>query len=99
MNLDPNLISDKLGIGDDKVYGVIGEFADPHELVARRTQDSRDGLYQARRDVAVSGARHRRRHRRSVFEAGLDRDLYRLCGTATALAADLVRAARSTIRW
>jgi len=24
---------DKLGIGDDKVYGVIGEFADPHQLV------------------------------------------------------------------
>jgi len=33
MNLDPNAIRDKLGIGDDKVYGVIGEFADPHELV------------------------------------------------------------------
>ncbi len=33
MNLDPNAIRDKLGIGDDKVYGVIGEFAEPHELV------------------------------------------------------------------
>lgn len=33
MNLDPNQIRDKLGIGDDKVYGVIGEFEDPHELV------------------------------------------------------------------
>ena len=33
MNIDPNAIRDKLGIGDDKVYGVIGEFADPHELV------------------------------------------------------------------
>lgn len=33
MNLDPNAIRDKLGIGDDKVYGVIGEFTDPHELV------------------------------------------------------------------
>jgi len=26
-------IKDKLGIGDDKVYGVIGEFAEPEELV------------------------------------------------------------------
>ena len=33
MKLDPNQIRDKLGIGDDKVYGVIGEFGDPHELV------------------------------------------------------------------
>lgn len=24
---------DKLGIGDDKVYGVIGEFSEPHDLV------------------------------------------------------------------
>ncbi len=24
---------DKLGLGDDKVYGVIGEFSDPHDLV------------------------------------------------------------------
>ncbi len=33
MKLDPNQIRDALGIGDDKVYGVIGEFGDPHELV------------------------------------------------------------------
>jgi hypothetical protein len=33
MNIDPNLIREKLGIGDDKVYGAIGEFSDPHELV------------------------------------------------------------------
>jgi Protein of unknown function (DUF3341) len=33
MKLDPNQIREKLGIGDDKVYGVIGEFSDPHELV------------------------------------------------------------------
>jgi Protein of unknown function (DUF3341) len=33
MKLDPNQIREKLGIGDDKVYGVIGEFTDPHELV------------------------------------------------------------------
>ena len=33
MKLDPNQIRDKLGIGDDKVYAVIGEFGDPHELV------------------------------------------------------------------
>jgi hypothetical protein len=26
-------IKDKLGIGDDKIYGVIGEFAEPEELV------------------------------------------------------------------
>jgi hypothetical protein len=31
--LDVGAIRDKLGIGDDKVYGVIGEFDDPHELV------------------------------------------------------------------
>jgi len=33
MNIDPDLIREKLGIGDDKVYGAIGEFSDPHELV------------------------------------------------------------------
>jgi hypothetical protein len=31
--MHPNQIRDKLGIGDDKVYGVIGEFEDPDELV------------------------------------------------------------------
>jgi hypothetical protein len=29
----PNEIRDKLGIGDDKVFAVMGEFADPHDLV------------------------------------------------------------------
>ena len=33
MNFDPEQIKDKLGIGDDKVYAVMGEFADPHDLV------------------------------------------------------------------
>ncbi len=33
MKLDPDQIREKLGIGADKVYGVIGEFDDPHELV------------------------------------------------------------------
>jgi hypothetical protein len=33
MNMDPNQIRDKLGIGDDKVYGVMGEFEDPDQLV------------------------------------------------------------------
>src|SRR5271168_2831189 len=33
MKFDPRDIREKLGIGDDKVYGVIGEFSDPHELV------------------------------------------------------------------
>ncbi len=33
MNVDVDLIKDKLGIGDDKVYAVMGEFSDPHELV------------------------------------------------------------------
>jgi hypothetical protein len=33
MNIDPGTIRDKLGIGDDKVYAVMGQFADPHELV------------------------------------------------------------------
>ena len=33
MKFDPKDIREKLGIGDDKVYGVIGEFGDPHELV------------------------------------------------------------------
>jgi hypothetical protein len=33
MKLDPNQIRDALGIGDDKVYGVIGEFGDPRDLV------------------------------------------------------------------
>ena len=33
MNFDPNAIREKFGIGDDKVYGVIGEFDDPHDLV------------------------------------------------------------------
>jgi hypothetical protein len=29
----PNDVREKLGIGDDKVYGVIGEFDDPRDLV------------------------------------------------------------------
>ena len=33
MSIDPGMIRDKLGIGDDKVYAVMGEFSDPHELV------------------------------------------------------------------
>lgn len=33
MNFDPEKIKDKLGIGADKVYAVMGEFDDPHELV------------------------------------------------------------------
>jgi hypothetical protein len=33
MKFNPRDIREKLGIGDDKVYGVIGEFDDPHELV------------------------------------------------------------------
>jgi hypothetical protein len=33
MKFDPDQIREKLGIGDDKVYGVIGEFDDAHELV------------------------------------------------------------------
>lgn len=33
MNIDPEQIREKLGIGPDKVYGVVGEFDDPHELV------------------------------------------------------------------
>jgi hypothetical protein len=32
-NQIPNEIREKLGIGDDKVYAVIGEFDDPHDLV------------------------------------------------------------------
>ena len=31
MNVD--LIKDKLGLGDDKIYGVIGEFSEPDDLV------------------------------------------------------------------
>lgn len=33
MKLDPDAIREKLGIGEDKVYAVIGEFGDPHDLV------------------------------------------------------------------
>jgi Protein of unknown function (DUF3341) len=33
IKIDPDQLRDKLGIGDDKVYGAIGEFSDPHELV------------------------------------------------------------------
>jgi hypothetical protein len=33
VNVDLDQIRDKLGIGDDKVYAVMGEFSDPHELV------------------------------------------------------------------
>jgi hypothetical protein len=31
--VDLEQIKERLGIGDDKVYGVIGEFDDPHDLV------------------------------------------------------------------
>jgi hypothetical protein len=33
MNFDPEQIKDKLGIGADKVYAVMGDFGDPHDLV------------------------------------------------------------------
>ncbi|MGD1096027.1 MAG: DUF3341 domain-containing protein [Bryobacteraceae bacterium] len=33
MSIDPGMIREKLGIGDDKVYAVMGEFSDPHDLV------------------------------------------------------------------
>ena len=33
MNVDIEMVKDKLGIGDDKVYAVMGEFSDPHALV------------------------------------------------------------------
>jgi len=33
MSIDPGMIREKLGIGDDKVYAVMGQFSDPHELV------------------------------------------------------------------
>jgi hypothetical protein len=33
MNFDPEVIKDRLGIGSDKVYAVMGEFSDPHDLV------------------------------------------------------------------
>jgi hypothetical protein len=33
MNVDIEMVKEKLGIGDDKVYAVMGEFSDPHELV------------------------------------------------------------------
>lgn len=31
MNVD--LVKEKLGLGDDKVWGVVGQFSDPHDLV------------------------------------------------------------------
>ena len=34
MNLNPEEIKDKLGLGPDKVWGAIGEFSEPDELVA-----------------------------------------------------------------
>jgi hypothetical protein len=33
IDVDIEQIKDKLGIGDDKVYAVMGEFSDPHDLV------------------------------------------------------------------
>lgn len=33
MNVDLEQVKDKLGIGEDKIYAVMGEFADPHDLV------------------------------------------------------------------
>ena len=32
--MTPEQLKDKLGLGDDKVYGVIGEFSEPDDLVA-----------------------------------------------------------------
>jgi len=55
----PNDIREKLGIGDDKVYGVIGEFEDPHDLVHAGRKIREMGYTQARRHDAVSGPRHR----------------------------------------
>src|SRR6516162_4180148 len=33
MQIDVDQLRDKLGIGEDKVYGAIGEFAEPDDLV------------------------------------------------------------------
>ena len=61
--IDIEQIKDKLGIGEDKVYAVMGDFDDARGTGHGRAQDSRDGLYQAGRHDAVSGAWHRRRPR------------------------------------
>ena len=47
-------IKDKLGIGDDKVYAVMGEFAEPEDLVEAGRTHSRHGLHQDRRHDALS---------------------------------------------
>ena len=31
--IDIEQIKDKLGLGEDKIYAVMGEFSDPHDLV------------------------------------------------------------------
>ena len=47
-------MKDKLGIGADKVYAVMGEFSEPDDLVEAGRKIREHGLYQDRRHDAVS---------------------------------------------
>ena len=85
MNLDPNAIREKLGIGDDKVYGVIGEFDDPHELVhaGQKIRDMGYTKLDAMTPFPVHGIDDALGIKRSIL--GWIVICIGLCGTATAL--------------
>jgi hypothetical protein len=84
MKLDPNAIREKLGIGEDKVYGVIGEFDDPHELVHAGRQIRQMGYTKldAMTPFPVHGIEDALGIRRSIL--GWIVICVGLCGTATA---------------
>lgn len=84
MNLDPNAIREKLGIGDDKVYGVIGEFDGPHELVhaGRRIREMGYSKLDAMTPFPVHGIDDALGIKRSIL--GWIVVCIGLCGTATA---------------
>lgn len=85
MNLDPNAIREKLGIGDDKVYAVIGEFDDPHELVhaGRKIREMGYTKLDAMTPFPVHGIDEALGIPRSIL--GWIVICIGLCGTATAL--------------
>ena len=88
MTLDE--LKDKIGIGDDKVYAVMGAFDNPDDLVDAGRKIREMGYTKLDAMSPFPGARHRRRHRRAAFEARLAGHLVFGAGRAHRDTADLV---------
>ena len=97
--MDLEQIKDKLGIGEDKIYAVMGEFSDPHDLVhaGRKIREMGYTKIDAMSPFPVHGIDEAIGIPHS--EAGLDRDLRRPCAEPPRRCCCNGGAARSTIRW